>query len=116
MLRHALSEILDREEFRDPVLADATVTVTEIRVSPDLRNATAFVVPLGGEGDPELLTALRRAAPFLRKRLGSSVSLKRLPQLSFETDDSFDHADRISALLRGVDPGPADEDGGQDGP
>lgn len=101
-IRHALSAIFEREEFRDPVLAAVRVTVTEARVSPDLRNATVFVLPLGGGGGTELVEALRRAAPFLRARLGERVTLKRLPLLSFELDTSFDYADRISALLRGT--------------
>lgn len=101
-IRHALSAIFEREEFRDPVLAAIRVTVTEARISPDLRNATVFVLPLGGAGGAELVEALRRAAPFLRMRLGERMTLKRLPQLSFELDTSFDYADRISALLRGA--------------
>jgi ribosome-binding factor A len=73
LLRHALAEILEREEFRDPVLADATVTVTEVRASPDMRNATVFVMPLGGRDGTEIVAALRRAAPFLRRRLGARL-------------------------------------------
>ena len=102
VIRHSLSAIIEREEFRDPVLSDASVTVTEVRVSPDLRNATAFIVPLGGEGTDEIIGALRHAAPFLRRKLGERVDLKRLPALSFEADSSFDYADRISDLLRDV--------------
>ena len=114
-IRHALSAIFEREEFRDPVLAATTVTVTEVRVSPDLRNATAFVLPLGGETDPELVEALGRATPFLRKRLGEKMTLKRLPQLAFERDVSFDNADRISELLRQVATDGPGDGGGRDG-
>lgn len=109
MLRHALCSILERDELRDPELAGAPVTVTEVRASPDLRNATVFVVPLGGEGGPEVVSALRRAAPFLRRRLGDSVDLRYVPALQFEADSSFDHAQRIEELLREA-PVAADDD------
>jgi len=119
-IRHALSEIFEREQFRDPDLANATITVTEVRVSPDLRNATAFVLPLGGKGGDELVEALGRAAPFLRKRLGGKMTLRRLPHLAFEADASFDNADRISELLRRAESDRAgvadDDDEGRDGP
>ena len=112
LIRHSLSTLFEREQFRDPVLAEASVTVTEVRVSPDLRNATAFIMPLGGEGTEEVLAALRHAAPYLRRRLGQHVTLKRLPALAFEADGSFDYADHISDLLRAVEP---DTDGGGNG-
>jgi ribosome-binding factor A len=105
-IRHALSEVLARGELRDPDLIDVSLTVSEVRISPDLRNATAFVVPLGGAmGDQSrdmapLLAALRRAAPFLRGRLGRTVKLRNTPALSFQADTSFDEASKIDALLR----------------
>lgn len=109
-LRHALCSILERDELRDPELAGAPVTVTEVRASPDLRNATVFVVPLGGEGGAEVVSALRRAAPFLRRRLGASVELRHVPALQFEADASFDNAQRIDELLRAAGTGDNDED------
>ena len=81
-------------------LDGVTITVTEVRVSSDLRNATAFVMPLGGTGSNEILESLRRAAPFFRRRVASEVDLRRLPSLSFELDSSFDNAGHIDALLR----------------
>jgi ribosome-binding factor A len=106
-IRHALSEVLARGELRDPDLIDVSLTVSEVRISPDLRNATAFVVPLGSAvGDQQscdmapLLAALRRAAPFLRGRLGRVVKLRNTPALSFQADSSFDEASKIDALLR----------------
>lgn len=100
VVRHALAEIFEREEFRDPVLAEATITVTEVRTSPDMRNATVFVMPLGGQESGDVVAVLGRAAPYLRRRLAERVSLKRLPALSFEVDMSFDQAQRIDDLLR----------------
>lgn len=100
VIRHVLVHIIDRGEANDPGLDGITITVTEVRVSPDLRNATAFVMPLGGSGSDEALESLNRAAPFFRRRVASEVDLRRLPSLSFELDASFDNADHIDALLR----------------
>ena len=95
-LRHALAWILERGDIRDPGLAGVAVTVTEVRVSPDLRNATAFVMPLGGDHVPSVVEALNRAAPFVRRQLGKAVKLRRLPALDFVADTSFDEAGRIA--------------------
>ena len=102
-LRHALSRVLARGELHDPVLHDVPITVSEIRISPDLKNATAFVVPLGGDAtadEAEVLAALKRAAPFLRTVMAREVDLRHVPRLTFEADDTFDEAQRISDLLR----------------
>jgi ribosome-binding factor A len=100
LIRHALAQMLERGEAHDPGLAGVSITVTEVRVSPDLRNATAFVMPLGGANREAVLESLGRAAPFFRRRIGQEVDLRRLPNLSFQIDSSFDTADRIDALLR----------------
>ena len=99
-VRHGLSRIFARGELRDPDLEEVSLTVTEVRISPDLKNATAFVVPLGGEGAEKAVAALNRAGSFLRGRLGREVFLKYTPRLSFQTDKSFDEAARIDELLR----------------
>lgn len=98
-IRHELAAILQRGDFRDPDLLDLNVTVTEVRISPDLRAATAFVTPLGGGKLGSALAALRRAAPFLRGQLAKTLSLRYAPSLSFEPDVSFDYAGRIDAIL-----------------
>jgi ribosome-binding factor A len=98
-LRHALSHILARGELRDPALADLNLTVTEVRVSPDLKNATAFVVPLGGGGLDAAVPALNRAAGFFRARLGQEVTLRHTPRVVFEADRSFDQAGRVREIL-----------------
>jgi ribosome-binding factor A len=98
-LRHALARLLERGELRDPDLAGATVTVTEVSVSPDLKNATAFVMPLGGTREAEILAALRRAAPFVRRMLAREVRLRHAPNIAFALDTAFAHASRISAAL-----------------
>ena len=98
-LRHLLAELLRPGELRDPALREANVTVTEVRLSPDLRNATAFVMPLGGEKAEEIMAGLRRSAPFLKARLARMVELRHVPNIAFAFDNAFDSAARISALL-----------------
>lgn len=101
-LRHALAWLLERGEVHDPAVAGTLLTVTEVSVSPDLKNATVYVVPFG-DGDAnmdEVLVGLRRAAPFLRRRTADRVRLRHAPRLSFECDTSFDNAGRIENLLR----------------
>ena len=100
VIRHVLVQLIDRGEANDPGLDGVTITVTEVRVSPDLRNATAYVMPLGGTGSDEILVSLNRAAPVFRRRVAAEVDLRRLPSLTFELDASFDNADHIEALLR----------------
>jgi ribosome-binding factor A len=116
-IRHALADILRRGELRDPLLQDVNVTVTEVRVSPDLKNATAFVLSLGASGDAkknaELVAALTRASAFLRGQLAREVRLPHVPRLSFQVDASFDYAANIDRLLHrsevARDLGPAPE-------
>jgi len=103
-LRHALAAVLARGDLRDPELRDLSITVTEVRASPDLRNATVYVLPLGGAKTPAdteaMVGALRRAGPYLRGQIAREVVLRFTPALSFEADTSFDRADRIDSLLR----------------
>ena len=97
-IRHALSEIVRRAAFRDTDLADMAITVTEVRVSPDLRNATVFVLPLEGEAEP-MVSGLNRASAYLRGQLAQAVRLKYLPALTFVYDRSFDEASRIESIM-----------------
>ena len=100
LLRHVLVDILGRGELRDPDLLGTSVTVTEVRVSPDLRNATAFVMPLGGNRTDEVVAALGRATPYLRRMIGQSVTMKYNPALSFVADQAFDEGSKIEGILR----------------
>jgi ribosome-binding factor A len=102
-LRHLLAELLERGDMRDPDLRGASITVTAVDVSPDLRNAIAFVMPLGGQDGPRLLAAMRRAAPWFRARVGERAGLRHAPEIRFEIDRTFDEADRIGNLLRRPD-------------
>lgn len=105
-LRHALAWTLERGDLRDPILATTPVTVTEVRVSPDLKHATCFVTPLGG-GDAQkvkaVVDALDHAAKFLRHEVVRKVDLRYAPQLHFEHDTSFDVAGHIDELLHQPD-------------
>jgi ribosome-binding factor A len=98
-LRHALARILREGKSRDPALENASIIVTEVRMSPDLRNATAFVMPLGGTNASEVIAGLKRRATFLKGVLAREVQLRNTPNLVFALDGSFDQADRISSLL-----------------
>jgi len=101
-VRHALVQVLERNDLRDPVLSTTSVTVTEVSVSPDLKNATCFVMPLGGgdkEAVHEVIVALARAAKFLRYEIAHSTQLKHTPALRFLHDTSFDEAGHIDELL-----------------
>jgi ribosome-binding factor A len=99
-IRHCLAAVLGRGDPRDPDLHGRPITVTEVRVSPNLREATVFVMPLGGEQTDVVLGALERAAPFLRGALGREIHLKYLPRLRFRQDSSYEEAERIDGLLR----------------
>jgi ribosome-binding factor A len=99
-VRHALAEILARGELRDPALRGRSITVSEVRVSPDLRHAIAFVMPLGGDDVAPVIAALRRAAPYLRGQIARVVRLRTAIDIAFAADASFEYASRIEAALR----------------
>jgi ribosome-binding factor A len=98
-VRHALVEVFARGHIRDPDLADVSLTISEVRMSPDLRQATTFVLPLGGGDNDTILKALKRAAPYLRGEVARLVELRHAPELRFIIDTSFDTAGRISTAL-----------------
>ena len=102
-IRHVLSAVFARREIRDPDLASETITVTEVRVSPDLKAATAFVARLGRPDVDALLPALKRAAPFLRSQLAHEMRLRVAPTLSFQPDTTLDYAMKIDQLLHRPD-------------
>jgi ribosome-binding factor A len=99
LVRHALVEILREEDPQDPALAGVSVTVTEVRMSPDLKHALCFVEPLGGANAAEVTAGLNRVTRFLRGRLGHAIELRFTPALKFVHDESFDTAEKMNRLL-----------------
>ncbi len=100
-IRHALATIFERGELRDPALQNVSVTVTEVRVSPDLKKATAFVLPLGGTQTQarEVVDALTHAQKFLRHHVANLIQLRYAPEIHFSVDQTYDQVDRIDRLL-----------------
>lgn len=111
-IRHALAEVLRAGRARDPILHDASITVSEARVAPDLQNATVFVMPLGGRDAEAVVAALNRAAPYLRGEVARACRLKFAPQLRFVRDRAFDEGQRLETVLRSP---PVARDTGRDG-
>ncbi len=99
LIRHKVAEMLVRGEIHDDVLAAHVVTIPEVRMSPDLRLATVYVMPLGGEDVKPVLAALERNKRYIRGEIAETVNLKFAPDLRFRFDESFDEATRIDALL-----------------
>ena len=126
LVRHALVEILREADIADPALTGVSVTVTEVRTSPDLRHAMVFVEPLGGVHAAQVVDGLNRHARFLRGRLGHAIELKFTPELKFIHDESFEEAARMDRLFddprvrRDLTPsrreGAEDRDEAEDGP
>ena len=100
LIRHALADILMRGEIHDPAFAKTVVTISEVRMTPDLSNATVFVMPLGGKGIDAILAAFKRHQRYLRGEIAHRVNLKFAPDIRFRADERFDEAERIEKLLR----------------
>ena len=100
LIRHAMSDMLTRGDVHDPVLEGHLVTVPEVRMSPDLRMATVYVMPLGGRDIKEVIAALDRNKRYLRGEIAHRVNLKFAPEIRFRVDERFDEAERIEKLLR----------------
>lgn len=98
-IRHALSDIFIRNESRSAALYDTTITISEVRVAPDMKNATAYFMPLAGQSKEVLLAAMKEAAPEIRHLVSKRVKLRYTPKLHFALDESFDAAQRIENIL-----------------
>ena len=99
-VRHAAAELLARGDVRDSVLESHVISVGEVRMSPDLRLATIYVMPLGGHDTEQVLAALARNKRFLRGEIARRINLKFAPEIRFRIDERFDEAERIEKLLR----------------
>jgi ribosome-binding factor A len=100
LIRHAMSDMLTRGDVHDPVLEGHLITVPEVRMAPDLRMATIYVMPLGGRDIKDVIEALERNKRLLRGEIAHRVNLKFAPELRFRVDERFDEAERIEKLLR----------------
>ena len=103
LIRHALAEILARGEVHDPVIENHVITVPEVRMTPDLRLATIYVMPLAGRDAGEVVAAFERNKRFLRGELAHRVNMKFAPEIRFRIDERFEEAERIAKLLRTPD-------------
>jgi ribosome-binding factor A len=120
-IRHALAGVIERGNLRDPALRGRAITVTEVRVSPDLSHATAYVLPLGGGDTALIVKALGHAAPYLRGEVARAINLRHAPEIVFAADASFDTAAHLATVLRRPEvsrdlatPADAGEDDGRD--
>ncbi len=100
LIRRMLAEIIAKEHFRDPELQGVSVTISEVRVSPDLKHAICYAARLGGGDDAALVKSLNRASKFLRGRLGKEMEMKSTPALRFVVDESFETAQDMQKLLQ----------------
>lgn len=103
VLRKALVEIFERVELRDPDIAGIPITVSEVSISPDLKSAMVYVMPLGGVGRETVIAGLARAAPYLRGQIARRVQLRHVPRLMFSIDTAFDSSAYMNSLLHGLD-------------
>lgn len=99
LVRHKLAEMLARGEIHDDVLASHVVTISEVRMSPDLKLATAYVMPLGGKDTKTVIEALGRHSRYIRGEIAHSVNLRSAPDVRFREDETFDEVRRIDQLL-----------------
>ncbi len=103
LIRHELAGMLSRGDVHDPVIETHMITVPEVRMSPDLRLATIYIMPLAGRDQTDVLEALERNARYMRGELARRVNLKFAPEIRFRIDERFDEAERIEKLLRTPD-------------
>jgi len=115
LVRHVVVEVLTREEIHHEVLAGISITVTEVAMTPDLRQATCYILPLGGLDADKVLAALNKVGRWVGGQVARRVHLKISPRLNFRIDDSFDNADHIQKLLRRYDAAPSLTTGSKDG-
>ena len=99
VIRRALVDILAREDFRDPALKNISITISEVKASPDLRHALVYAAPLGGKNIDAVIVALNKIAPFLRGKLGKELTMRSTPALKFEIDTTFEAAAEMQELL-----------------
>ena len=100
LIKQSLGQIFLRDEAKVPRLETKNITVTEVRMSPDLKNAKAYVIPLGGKDTEKTVSILKEFSPLIRKALSKKIDMKFLPRVYFVGDESFDYAERIEKLIK----------------
>ena len=100
LVKQSLGQIFLKDEAKLPELETKNITVTEVRMSPDLKNARAYVIPLGGKDSEEIVNNLKKFSHLIRKALSKKVEMKFLPRVSFVSDKSFDYAEKIEKLIQ----------------
>ena len=101
-LRHLISNALLRESFYDQIIENNTITVTEVNVSPDLKNAKVYIMPLGGENKLEVLDSLNKSNGRIKKLISSNINLRQIPKLQFKIDETFEYAKKIENILQKI--------------
>tara|TARA_B100001769_G_C21769802_1_gene420774 strand:+ start:172 stop:570 length:399 start_codon:yes stop_codon:yes gene_type:complete len=101
-LRHLISNALLRESFYDQIIENNTITITEVNVSPDLKNAKVYIMPLGGENKLEVLDSLNKSNGRIKKLISSNINLRQIPKLQFKIDETFEYAKKIENILQKI--------------
>ena len=101
-LRHLISNALLRESFYDQIIENNTITITEVNVSPDLKNAKVYIMPLGGENKLEVLDSLNKSNGRIKKLISSNINLRQIPKLLFKIDETFEYAKNIENILQKI--------------
>ena len=103
LIRKTLVEVFEKVEIRDPDLANVSITISEVSISPDLKAATVYVMPLGGDGQDNVLSGLRRASSFLRSKIAKIIQLRSVPRLDFKIDTAFDNSNNLNKVFKMAD-------------
>ena len=111
LIRKTLVEVFEKVEVRDPDLINVSITISEVSVSPDLKAATVYVMPLGGERQENVLSGLKRASSFLRSKIARIIELRSIPRLEFKIDTAFDNSSKLNRVLKIADTSLNEHDG-----
>ena len=103
LIRKTLVEVFEKVEVRDPYLTNVSITISEVSISPDLKAATVYVMPLGGDGQDNVLSGLRRASSFLRSKIAKIIQLRSVPRLDFKIDTAFDNSNNLNKVFKMAD-------------
>ena len=103
LIRKTLVEVFEKVEVRDPDLINVSITISEVSVSPDLKAATVYVMPLGGKQQDRVIAGLRRASSFLRSKIARIIGLRSIPRLDFKIDTAFDNSSNLNKVLKMAD-------------